>query len=266
MADKKTVTCVICNKNKAPYQFIKHGNENMSDNFGYCKECIKNSVNEMPAIEVMRLLNKPYLESFWNDALKKDPENTIGKYLQLIAPKKAYRGFIDSEYSNDYDEERNVITDQAIARWGAGLEEDKYLELEASINDLRRIKEPSTALEEKRYVENVRIYQRLKREIDEGKATDIKALKATYAQDLKELGLDIEASKDDDLSLGERVRDWEKNEPIPKLSREFEDVDNISAYITKFFLIPMKRLFNQATDEELGNLYDNDNLNPEEFM
>ena len=68
------------------------------------------------------------------------------------------------------------------------------------------------------------------------------------------------------MSLGERVRDWEKNEPIPKLSREFEDVDNISAYITKFFLIPMKRLFNQATDEELGNLYDNDNLDPEEFM
>ena len=47
MADKKTVTCVLCNKSKAPYQFIKYGNENMSDNFGYCKECIKNSVNEI---------------------------------------------------------------------------------------------------------------------------------------------------------------------------------------------------------------------------
>ena len=33
MADKKTVTCVLCNKSKAPYQFIKHGNEKMSDKF-----------------------------------------------------------------------------------------------------------------------------------------------------------------------------------------------------------------------------------------
>lgn len=264
MAKRNNVTCVICGESKGQYQFIKHRNEHISDKFGFCKECIKDMFDkDNDPVNIMRMLNIPFIDEIWEETVEKEIDQPLSKYLQTIATKKGYKNFIDSKYDAYANSEE--ITETMIARWGAGLNNDEYLELEVSLKDLERIKEPVTALEQKRYVENVRLYQRLKKEIDSGKASDIKALKTTYAQDLKELGLDIEASKDDEKTLGERISNWEKTSPTPEIGAQFDDVDKIKFYINKFFLIPFKRQMNRVTEDELKILYDDDNIDEDYF-
>lgn len=264
MAKKKQATCVICGKQKADYQFITHRNANMSKDFGFCKDCVKDMYdNGTEIIDLMRMLNIPYIESVWDIAYEKEEHNPIGKYLQLIAPKKAYRTFSDSEYTVDYGDNENgenpqnhfVVTDEMIERWGKLDNDYEYVEREQGLNDLTKLKKPATLLEEKRYIENVRLGQRVRSEIDHGKPTDIKALKATYTQDLKELGLDIENSKSKEKTVGQKIEEFEKNAPIPDIGEEFNDVDRIMYYITKFMFLPMKKMFNQATDDDIQNLY-----------
>lgn len=256
---KKTI-CIICGEEKSGYQLIKHRNEEMNEHFGFCKDCVKNLVEADETgdpVEVMRMLNIPFLQDVWKTAVEKEENNPIGKYLQLIAPKKQYRDFKDSDFKNT--EGHITVTSEVISRWGSGLSDEEYEELENGLLDLRRIKEPATTLEEKRYIDNVRLNNRLKNEIEGGKAQDIRALRTTYAQDLKELGLDIETvSKEGTETLGMRIREWEKSEPIPEMEDEFKDVDKIGKYINKYFTIPMKRVFNQATEEEIASLYDVD--------
>lgn len=145
-----------------------------------------------------------------------------------------------------------------IERWGKLDNDYEYIEREQDYNNLVRIKEPLTLLEQKRYVENVRLYQRLRSEIEGGKPTDIKALKTTYAQDLKELGLDIENEKSKEKSVGQRIEEYERNAPIPDIGKEFDDVDRIGFYINKFLFLPIKKMFNQASDKDLEDLYKTD--------
>lgn len=262
MAKKKQTTCVICSKPKSDYQFITHRNENISKDFGFCKDCVKEMYDSgTPIIDVLRLLNIPYIENMWEETLEKEDVTPVSKYLQLIAPKKAFRFFIDSEYTegnNHKDVEKLKVTDDMIERWGKLDNDYEYIEREQDYNNLVRIKEPLTLLEQKRYVENVRLYQRLRSEIEGGKPTDIKALKTTYAQDLKELGLDIENEKSKEKSVGQRIEEYERNAPIPDIGKEFDDVDRIGFYINKFLFLPMKKMFNQASDKDLEDLYKTD--------
>lgn len=269
MATKKQAKCLICAQPRPAYQMISHRNEEISEHFGFCKDCVRElAKRNNGAMKTMRLLNIPYIHDLWIRSQNDEPINPFSRYLQLIAPKKMYKNFLDSEYGRLHDERATIkITEEIVARWGTGSEwtNDRYVEHEMALDDLKRIKQPATTLEEKRYIENVRLGKRLQDEIENGKATDIRALKQTYAQDLRELGLDIETvSKEDTRTLGTRIRDWERSEPLPELSPEFSDVDRIQKYIQKYFLIPMKRVFNQATEEEINSLYHNDpNIDPE---
>lgn len=263
MAKKDNAFCIICGEKKADYLMVKHRNEELNPKFGYCLDCIKEMVDteDNGIINALRLLNIPYIDDIWDKAVQDNPLNPVGKYFQLIAPKKMLKDFLDSEFGKEVGSGSLKVTDEVVARWGSGEEwnEEKYIEYEASLSDLMRIKRPNSPLEEKRYIENVRLGKRLSEEIENGKASDIKALKATYTQDLKELGLDIETiSKDDTRTLGMRIDEYEKKAPLPEIAPEFRDPDKIMHYVSKTFLIPIKRLFNRATEEEIQSLYDID--------
>lgn len=261
-ANLKLQTCIICGVKKKEYEVNSHRNESLAEEFCFCKDCVNTlSKSDEGMVQVMRMMNIPFVNAIWESCKKDSPVNPLGTYLKTIPMKKMYKDFVDSEFDKEVKTSNIVITDEVISRWGNGSEwdEEKYLDYEMALDDLKRIKMPMTALEEKRYIENVRLGKRLQQEIEGGKAGDIKALKLTYSQDLKELGLDLEsASKEDSRTLGTRIRDWERNEPLPTISIEFEDVDRVKKYIDKYFVIPMKRVFNLASDDEIQSLYDID--------
>lgn len=86
----------------------------------------------------------------WEETLKEDV-TPVSKYLQLIAPKKAFRFLIDSEYTegnNHKDVEKLKVTDDMIERWEKLDNDYEYIEREQDYNNLVRIKEPLTLLEQ----------------------------------------------------------------------------------------------------------------------
>lgn len=261
MSKKIDIICLLCGEQKTAHQLVKHRNDMLSENVGFCKTCVKNTVatDDTESVkDMLRILNIPYVNDVWENAIEKESDNMFGRYLQLIATKKKFKNFADS----DREKTESVlgdfeITDDMIARWGAGKAKDDYYVMEMAYNALRRIKEPATTLEETRYVQNVMLKTTLDEALRSGDHKAITPLKKTYGADLKELGLDVDAmSKEDTRTLGTRIQEWERNAPIPEISSEFEDVDGIKAYVNKYFVIPMKRVFGQATEDEVSSLYD----------
>lgn len=264
MATKQTNVCLLCGEEKSTHQCSKHRNVNISEHFGFCKDCLKLKVNDEDingVTDMLRMMNIPFVSSVWENAVEKGGTNIFGKYLQLIATQKKYRDYDDTTYESEADLEDSskvafTVTDEIIARWGSLEHINNYIELEFSLESLKKIKEPQTYLEQQRYVQNVQLGKALNDALKAG-AKEIPALRKSYADDLKELGLDIlSASKDDNRSLGMRIAEWERHEPIPEVSTEFDDVDGINSYIRKWFLIPMKRVFGQATEQEVAELYE----------
>lgn len=65
------------------------------------------------------------------------------------------------------------------------------------------------------------------------------------------------STADDARSLGEKIRDWEREAPIPEPAPEFQDVDNIVRYISTWFLghfckmFGIKNSYNRMYEEEM---------------
>lgn len=231
----------------------------MAENVGFCKMCLKkidkDDINEVK--DVMRMMNTAFVEDSWERALDSDASNPITKYLQLIATRKDGNTYSDSVENRDIDSSGITLTkNELIAKWGFQKDDNKYIELEASYNNLTSIKPPSTTLDQKRYAQNVMLEQQLNEALlQKADYKEISALKKLYETNIKELGLDIDAkAKDDVISLGERVRNWELNAPVPQ-EEVYEDVDKLE-YFGKWFVIQMKRVFGKASEEEIRSLYE----------
>ncbi|UDM84025.1 hypothetical protein [Vagococcus fluvialis] len=208
------------------------------------------------------MMNIPFIEETWESFLEDGDDGLLGKYLRSIATRKEFKTFSDSVYGSTQDtvsensDGSSEVTSEMIARWGDGKSLDDYNSLEKAYESLVKIKPPSTYQEQKRYALNVKLSQALDQVIEDGETKQIKPLREAYTRDLKELGLDLENSDDEMKVLGQRIQYWETNEPVPTMGEDFEDVDKIRDYFNKYFTIPMKRVFGQATDEEVALLHD----------
>lgn len=258
---REGTVCVICGETKPAYNFVKHRNDVMSDNVGFCKDCVRDNVDEKDnnsVLDMLRLLNIPYVNEVWENALSKESESTFTKYLQLVASKRSYKDFSDTERAgteNPLDD--FVVTREMTVRWGAGKSKDQYYDMEASYERLCSIKQPTTKFEEELYVKNVKLGQALDDALESGDSKTIPSLRKTYTDDLKNLGLDLTSVGAEEVgSLGTRIRDWELTKPIPVPDKELSDVDNIQGYIEKYFVIPLKRVFGLASEDEVNSLYE----------
>ena len=144
MAIKQTNVCLLCGEEKSTHQCSKHRNINISEHFGFCKYCFKLKVNDEDVngvIDMLRLMNIPFVSSVLENAVEKGGSSIFSKYLQLIATQKRYKDFGDSVY--DYDDEIQdssdpsktafVVTDEIVARWGSLDNTNNYIELELSL-------------------------------------------------------------------------------------------------------------------------------------
>lgn len=258
---KNNAVCLICGEEKALHNFSKHRNEQLSSNVGFCKDCVRDSVDpedKDSVIDMLRLLNIPFLNDVWENAIQKEKESPFSKYLQMIATKRKYKTFSDGESIQvGTPDDEFQITREMIARWGSGKSKDDYFSMETKYETLANIKEPQTAFEKELYVQNVKLSKTLDKALESGDSKTIPQLSKAYKEDLKKLGLDIGSSNtDESSSIGTRIQVWENTKPIPSLSSEFDDVDNIKGYVNKYFVVPMKRVFGRATQEEVDALYD----------
>lgn len=259
---RKGTTCLLCGQTKANSYFAKHRNDNISPDVGFCKNCISGyeEKDTDSIIDLFRLMNIPFISSIWENITNESEQGVVGKYLRAIATRREFVSFSDSDFGKDTEHEeikstsKHKITPEMESRWGVDKTLDEYIALEGEYDSLVDIKIPASGQEEKRYVLNVKLKNALDKLLEDGDIKQVKSIREAYTKDLKELGLDIVSEDDEIKALGVRVQDWERTKPIPTLSEEFRDVDKIKEYFYKNLLIPMKRAFGQATEEEIAEL------------
>ena len=264
VARTTTSICLICGESKKISQMNKNKNELLHSNFSVCKDCC-NSVasvdDKTTMIAVCQLMNIAYVEKIATEI--RENNKIFGDYLRKIAPSKKYQFFSDSDFKEETNKPQNnygeiEITQELIQKWGSGYSQQEYADYESSLEYLMNIKEPSTQFELMRYITNVQLKKVLNDSLKDGDSKAITAMRKAYADDLKELGLDsvLNAKSDTGENLGQRIKFYENNKPIPD-REEFDDVAGIKGYVSKWFIIPLKRVFGMATEEEVGSLYDN---------
>ena len=260
---QRATICLLCGESKAVSHFMKHRNDNLADRLGFCKVCVNGTdINNRDAVtDLFRMMNIPFVEEVWESQFDGEEEGLLGRYLRVVATKKEFKIYDDSIRGNEKETVKEepkisvVVTPEMIERWGVENTKEEYYALEKAYQSLVKIKTPSTHQDEKRYVINVKLQRALDLALDQGEIKQVKGLREAYTKDLKELGLDLN-SDDEELSVGQRIREWERVAPTPELDKEFIDVDNIEHYFNKYFTIPMKRVFGQATGKEISELYD----------
>lgn len=93
--------------------------------------------------------------------------------------------------------------------------------------------------------------------LDSGDYKAVKDVRRAYEDELKSLNLDTK-SETEEMTIGQRIEQYEEHDPIPKPDKELLDVDGVQKYITSNFLYPVKRMFGLATEEEEQQIYEHD--------
>lgn len=275
MQKGNTNICIICGEEKRKNELIKHKNTLIGDGFSICRRCANEntdfSKNESIAA-MCRLTDLPFIESLVDklrdaDKFKNGPD--FGIYVRRLAPYKKLQHFCDSQfdsfnyYHNNVEEtekadnEKPNSDEELEQRWGRGYNLEKYDFFEKQLAGLMDIKPPTTSLEYERYIQNVKLKDVLNDALQAGDSKAIPQLRKSYNDDLKELGFDVILNAQDESgeTFGQKIKKLELAGPIINKD-EFDDVSKISKYIRKWFVIPMKRTFGQASEEEVASLYE----------
>lgn len=256
--------CILCGNEISASQALRHKNELLGRKFTICKVCANEKTDftdEQSVINMCQLANLPFVHTLMVDVLEGSEDPTFGKYMRKLAPYKKYVDFADSQYgtSTDMEPGKEVkITDDMILRWG-DQDAKMYPILERKLNRLMDIKPATTSLEVERYVQNIKLGEVLDASINNGDVKAIPQLRKAYDDDLKSIGLDeVLNSKDASAkSVGQRIKDAELKRPIPE-REEYDDPAGLKEYFNKYFVIPMKRTFGLANEEEVNSLYEDE--------
>lgn len=251
----KRHVCILCGESVPNYKTIAHRNDRLAEGFSFCSDCVTGDTEPDKVIDTLRMLNIPYVHNVWVNAEGNNPDSPFSEYLKIIAPKRKYKKFTDSEFDDNSDESFEV-TDELVGRWGTLEDKNDYIDLELAYQDFKRLKPPTTSSEDRQYIEAVRLGQRLRKEIDDGKASDIKSLREAYTASLKDIGLDSTSlyKSDSEEGIGVKIQKFENTEPLPDMAPEFKDVDRIITYIRVLFANSMKRVHGLATEDEISEL------------
>ena len=255
--DKVCLLCTRSAKNKT----MTHRNEGLPNNFQFHSECIKDKIQrDGDPIDALRLMNIAYINNLWNQILEAsngDMLECFTRYIRAMGPRRQYSGFVDSEFGEE-GENQYIITEEMESKWGSGLPIEEYKTFESAYKSLTDLKAPTTQLEKDRYIAAVILQRRVKNAYldDSINGSNIKNIQDAYENALKAIGLDTQAinNQNTEKFLGERIRDYEENRPLPTIAKEFLDIDNIKVVFTRWFLYPLLRNFDKVDDKMIAEM------------
>ena len=234
--------------------------------FPVCKKCLIEMAcdydkktnqyfdNREKTMDVLKMMNLPYIDSLYQSALTSTAEDIQDKHrntawIQFIVMIKSlpqYRGktWKDSELPADYlDKDQEEINEnsrtlkQAKKRFGDGYTNSDLLFLETEYQDwVKRYACENKAQEI--------LFKRIcfkELEIDKAQKSnkDTKELDKTLQDLMGSMALKPNQNNSNALTeaktFGQLIQKWENEKPIPEPDNDFKDVDKIGTYIDVFF-------------------------------
>ena len=263
--NKGVRTCIKCDKSKPiDKNFYKSKSINAVDGrMTICKSCINEMIDEnnLDTVKnVLREINIAFVPKYWESA-QNSRQSTFGAYLRQInsLPQTQDLGYDDSVVNNADDDEivnfefddEFEVTPQIVRFWGRGYTKGDYIFLEDEYFKFSQVYASDTPVQ-------VNMYKNIcKTQLQADKALQ-NADMDTYKKMIDSLSklqadANIKPTQDngeDDAKncMGVWIEHIERDEPIPKESDEFSDVDNIGRYIREWFTDHMKKIFGVYKD------------------
>lgn len=257
--------------------------------FYFCTECLLDMAtdydkktktrtdNREKTMKVLQLLDLPFIESLYQNCLKKIEEDTGERqrptaFQMLVTQYKSfpqYKGktWKDSSYTatdEDLDDEDSEgvakISPRTVKngrkRFGAGYSDEEYQFLENEYQEWITRYECNTKAQEE-------IFERLsmkKLEIHkatlDGAATD--KLDATYQQLLTTANITPKQSASSNVTdaqtFGTLIQKFEETRPLPEIDPDLKDVDGIGLLIDVFFKGHLSKMF--GLKNAFANIYE----------
>lgn len=234
--------------------------------FPVCKKCLIEMAcdydkktnqyfdNREKTMDVLKMMNLPYIDSLYQSALTSTAEDIQDKhrntawsqFIVMIKSLPQYRGktWKDSELPADYlDKDQEEINEnsrtlkQAKKRFGDGYTNSDLLFLETEYQDwVKRYACENKAQEI--------LFKRIcfkELEIDKAQKSnkDTKELDKTLQDLMGSMALKPNQNNSNALTeaktFGQLIQKWENEKPIPEPDNDFKDVDKIGTYIDVFF-------------------------------
>lgn len=263
--DYETVFCPRCANFMARNAFYMDKN-NKSGLACYCKRCIQAMAcdynkaedryvdNKEKAIETLRFLNKPFINTLYEKCVRDIQENLAeknrstawGHYYTQIASLPQYnrKTFEHSEFPMDDDanpdfelKENKKTIKAAKKRFGDFYTNQELMFLENEYQDWVSRYECNTKAQET-------IFERLAcKKLEINKATKVgdntKDLDKTYQDLLSTANITPRQSIVDPVAnaqtLGTLIQRWEETDPIPEVDPDLEDIDHLGLIVDALF-------------------------------
>lgn len=265
MASEKK-TCLTCGNDYAVSSFYSHRNPLLHERFGFCKRCVKSTVdldNMDTLYSFLRTADIPYLKEFWKKANDADNE-TVGTYLKNLNSLRQNKelSFKDSDDITGKTNRAELIdidtdfelTDAIVKKWGRNLEVEDYIFLEEEFETLGG-NEADTTIQERLFKNMAKTQWMANKAYEEGDHTKYEKMMKTLSSQMNDANIKPvqikSASQDGSIaSWGEWVKKVEETEPVSEDESEYE-AKYIKRYIERWFITQLQRVFGKIKDEDI---------------
>jgi hypothetical protein len=242
---KITITCNRCLKVlEAQLHFYKAYTKHCIDGrLPICRDCVKKIVNEDRdnMIKFCESIDLIFVQDYWEQSLKAKSAS-IANYFRIINMRKlANRPFSESNFiiCDEINESqlKYKATPDIENFWGKGLEKSDYYFLQNFYDEFASTYDTSTPVQINLYKNIAKAQLQANKAFVGGDVASYDRLMKSMSNLLADSNLKVK-DKDTGLvdTLGLRIKMIESEEPIPKVSDKFKDIDNIGKYFKKFFL------------------------------
>lgn len=254
--------CPKCGTFKAIRAFY-NSKEYKSGVFPLCKDCVISMScdydkatgtyidNKEKTIEMLHMMNLPYLSAVYKNELQLLAQNTgernrmvaFTNYVRTVKSLFQYssRTWKDSEFDTDdtvVENTNNRVARKEIKKiFGSGYTENDYVFLQDQYDDFRT-RTQVDSISQELYVKQI-CMSLLEIDKDRKNGKDVTNKLKSLDQLMNSANLqprqNVDNASTDNLSFGQLIEKWENERPIPEPSEEFKDVDGIGKYIRVWF-------------------------------
>lgn len=270
--------CPICKEEKVAKDYYRSSSEwntqKKTNKMIICKNCVRERYERLLLVyegdtaaafkHLLLNLDVYFDEALFNDCLiKTDGSNFLGEYFKgLLTRERREKNSLDSRVDLGKEAqyisvEDGIVKEEIIDFWGEGYTSRDYIKLEKKYKKFLKYY-PSETLSQQEIIKTLceLDIEKEKRRV----SGDVNGYNKIVDQISKKMAeLDVIPSKmkkfseDKDLTVGMLIEKIEREEPIPDIHPEFNDIDKISYIMNTYFINPMKVVFGLGGENNEGN-------------
>ena len=266
---KKTIEkikCTCCGKEQRLSEYYKSASKmytNNNEKIPICKSCMKdrytqllNYYNGDAKLSLKHLclnLDIFFFEKLFIECSAKDDVDMIGEYMRLLSRKETKDKTSVDNLMIDESENKKIaignelVDEEIIDFWGEGYSSKEYIRLEKKYKKYTK-HYPSESLQEQEIIKSLCELEIMKENCrlsgDKNGYNKVNTQIRKSMDDLNVLPSKMQKyGEDKNITIGKLIETIEKEEPIPDIHPEFEDIDKIKWMLDRYFINPFKKVF-----------------------